>query len=140
MGKEYLNLVFFHFTPNWGIRRIFPYEGAFETIYLHENRHLEFYFQSETITGAPKGTDFIKLMMFTASTSFQAWETPDITATVRNSDISQVAHLRILNQNPGSEAPKTVECASRGKDAEEQRQHCEWWTARRDMKDVALEE
>lgn len=65
-GKRYLNFVVFHFAPDYAIRKIYPVDGAFESVDPGHKRN--FSFQPTT------GGGILRAAVFWSSTSFDWWE------------------------------------------------------------------
>ena len=77
MNTITVNFVVYHFTPNWGIHKIYPLDADFESMDCNDSR--TFSLQRDPSEGDfPEGTDYVKIFIMNGSTSFSTWEMADI--------------------------------------------------------------
>lgn len=74
-GSAHANLALFHFSPNFGIRQIYPQVGQFETIDAGDLREISF---EREIPEVGPGKDVVKAVVYQCSTGFKMWELPEL--------------------------------------------------------------
>lgn len=119
---RYINIVVFHFTPNYGVRKIYPFDGNFESVDTGDTREFSF-----------KGKGgYLKALMFFASTSFDAWEQEDVDVGFGAGSEEGIVtkDLPIVQAKPVVERP-----SAEVQDVEEENEQFNYWGT----KDLTLE-
>ncbi|KAF8418889.1 caspase domain-containing protein [Tirmania nivea] len=119
---RYINIVVFHFTQNYGVRKVYPFDGNFESVDTGDTREFSF-----------KGKGgYLKALMFFASTSFDAWEQEgaDVGSDAGSGGSVVVEDLPIAQANPAVERP-----SAEVQDVEEENEQFNYWGT----KDLTLE-
>jgi len=71
-------MALFHFSPNFGVRQIYPQEGQFESIDIGHFREITFKRQIPQQGGAR--LDVVKAVVYQSSTGFKSLELPELGA------------------------------------------------------------
>jgi len=119
---RYINIVVFHFTLKYGVRKVYPFDGAFESVDTGDTREFSF-----------KGKGgYLKALIFFASTSFDAWEQGDanVTSDAESGESVVAEALPIAQAKPAVESPSTEV-----QDVEEENDEFNYWGT----KDLVLE-
>lgn len=97
LQKGFVNIVAFYFTPNYGIKKIYPVDGTFESVDTNDKRNFSF--------KANGGT--VKLMIFHNSASYDFWELEELDGTgVVSFDRKKIAEMGFLKTQGN---PQTAE-------------------------------
>ncbi|KAF8428565.1 caspase domain-containing protein [Tirmania nivea] len=76
-GKLHVNVALFHFSPNFGVRQIYPQEGQFESVDIGHYREITF---KRQIPQGGGGSDVVKAVVYQSSTGFKSWGLPELGA------------------------------------------------------------
>lgn len=119
---RYINIVVFHFTRNYGVRKVYPFDGNFESVDTGDTREFSF-----------KGKGgYLKALLFFASTSFDAWEQEDVDV---GSDAAPGESV-VMEDLPIPQTKPVVERPSAEvQDVEEENEQFNYWGT----KDLTLE-
>ncbi|RPB19052.1 hypothetical protein L211DRAFT_853558 [Terfezia boudieri ATCC MYA-4762] len=112
---RYINIVVFHFTLDYGVRKVYPFDGSFESVDTGDTREFSF-----------KGKGgYLKALIFFASTSFDAWEQEDtkVGSEAGSGETIVTEDLPISQAKPAVERP-----SAKAQDVEENAQFNYWGT------------
>ncbi|KAF8437003.1 caspase domain-containing protein [Terfezia claveryi] len=76
-NKLHVNMALFHFSPNFGVRQIYPQQGQFESVDIGHFREITF---KRKIPQGGAGMDVVKAVVYQSSTGFKSWELPELGA------------------------------------------------------------